>query len=138
MNIAGTILLLIVKISSIYRTYLKNKMKQKDTKATNQSLNELRNKVIPAGNASGISVSNVGHCHTRVVEAKAYVADRLGASVTDLTDPVLMSEAREDLKLDILHPRGGSPKCMEAKFNIVRLLDMDINCVRRFRENASL
>ena len=74
----------------------------------------------------------------KIQEAKAYVADRLGASVTDLTDPVLMSEAREDLKLGVLHPRGGSPKCMEAKFNIARLLDIDINCVRRFRENASL
>ena len=74
----------------------------------------------------------------KIQEAKAYVADRLGASVTDLTDPVLMSEAREDLKLGVLHPRGGSPKCMEAKFNIARLLDIDINCVRRFRENASI
>ena len=74
----------------------------------------------------------------KIQEAKAYVADRLGASVTDLTDPVLMSEAREDLKLGVLHPRGGSPKCMEAKFNIARLLEIDINCVRRFRENASL
>jgi len=74
----------------------------------------------------------------KIQEAKAYVADRLGASVTDLTDPVLMSEAREDLKLGVLHPRGGSPKGMEAKFNIARLLDIDINCVRRFRENASL
>jgi dimethylamine--corrinoid protein Co-methyltransferase len=74
----------------------------------------------------------------KIQEAKAYVADRLGASVTDLTDPVLMGEAREDLKLGVLHPRGGSPKCMEAKFNIARLLDIDINCVRRFRENASL
>ena len=74
----------------------------------------------------------------KIQEAKAYVADRLGASVTDLTDPVLLSEAREDLKLGVLHPRGGSPKCMEAKFNIARLLDIDINCVRRFRENASI
>ena len=74
----------------------------------------------------------------KIKEAKAYVADKLGVSVKDLTDPVLMSEAREDLKLGVLHPRGGSPKCMEAKFNIARLLDIDINCVRRFRENASL
>jgi dimethylamine--corrinoid protein Co-methyltransferase len=62
----------------------------------------------------------------------------MGASVTDLTDPVLMTEARDDLKLGVLHPHAGSPKCMEAKFNIARLLDIDINCVRRFREKASL
>ena len=74
----------------------------------------------------------------KIQEAKAYVADKLGASVTDLTDPVLMTEAREDLKLGLLHPHAGSPKCMEAKFNIARLLDIDINCVKRFREKASL
>jgi hypothetical protein len=49
-----------------------------------------------------------------------------------------MNEVREDLKLGVLHPHGGSPKCMEAKFNIARLLDIDINCVRRFREKASI
>jgi len=75
-----------------------------DTKATNQSLNELRNKVIPVGNASiipyymesakgamirdvegreyvdfssGISVSSVGHCHPRVVEAIKDQAEKL-------------------------------------------------------------
>ncbi len=71
-------------------------------------------------------------------QAKKYVADKLQASVSDLTDPIVMNEVREDLKLGLLHPRAGSPKCMEAKFNIAELLGIDINCVRRFRENASI
>jgi dimethylamine--corrinoid protein Co-methyltransferase len=56
----------------------------------------------------------------------------------NLTDPIVMNEVRGDLSLGLLHPRAGSPKCMEAKFNIADLLGIDINCVRRFRENASL
>ncbi len=63
---------------------------------------------------------------------------RLGATVSDLTDPIIMKEVREDLNLGLLHPFAGTPKCMEAKFNIARLLDIDINCVRRFRKNASI
>jgi dimethylamine--corrinoid protein Co-methyltransferase len=74
----------------------------------------------------------------KIDEAKKYVADRLKVPVADLTDPIIMNEVREDLKLGVLHPHGGSPKCMEAKFNIARLLDIDINCVRRFREKASI
>jgi dimethylamine--corrinoid protein Co-methyltransferase len=71
-------------------------------------------------------------------EAKKYVADRLGTAVSDLTDPIIMKEVREDLNLGLLHPHAGSPKCMEAKFNIAGLLGIDINCVRRFKERASL
>jgi len=74
----------------------------------------------------------------KINEAKAYVAEKLKVAVSDLTDPVIMNEAREDLNLGLLHPHAGSPKCMEAKFNIAELLDIDINCVNRFRERASL
>lgn len=74
----------------------------------------------------------------KIAEAKAYVAGKLGAAVSDLTDPILMSEAREELKLGVLHPAAGTPKCMEAKCNIARLLEIDINCVNRFKANAGL
>jgi len=74
----------------------------------------------------------------KINEAKAYVAEKLKVAVSDLTDPVIMNEAREDLNLGLLHPHAGSPKCMEAKFNIAELLDIDINCVNRFRERASI
>lgn len=68
----------------------------------------------------------------KIDEAKAYVAGKLKCSIPDLTDPILMNEARDELGLGLLHPYGGSPHCMEAKFNIAELLDIDINCVGRF------
>ena len=74
----------------------------------------------------------------KIAEAKKYVAEKLSVAVADLTDTIIMKEVREDLNLGLLHPHAGSPKCMEAKFNIARLLDIDINCVRRFKEKASL
>ncbi len=74
----------------------------------------------------------------RIDEAKKYVADRLKVSVRDLTDPIIMHEVRDDLGLGILHPNIRSPKCMEAKFNIARLLDIEINCVNRFKQKAAL
>ena len=74
----------------------------------------------------------------KIDQAKKYVADKLKVSVADLTDPIIMNEVREDLKLGVLHPHAGSPKCMEAKFNIARLLDIEINCVNRFKEKANL
>ena len=74
----------------------------------------------------------------KLAEAKKYVADKLQVSVPDLTDPVVMNEVREDLKLGLLHPRAGSSRCMEAKFNIAELLGIDINCVQRFKKNAAI
>jgi len=74
----------------------------------------------------------------KIDAAKAYVAEKLGVAVADLTDPVIMTEVREDLNLGLLHPHAGSPKCMEAKFNIAELLDIDINCVDKFKQRASI
>ena len=74
----------------------------------------------------------------KIDAAKAHVAEKLGVAVADLTDPVIMTEAREELNLGLLHPHAGSPKCMEAKFNIAELLDIDINCVNQFKQRASL
>ena len=72
----------------------------------------------------------------RIDEAKRYVADKLKVGVEDLTDPIVMTEVRDDLGLGLMHPRGHSPKCMEAKFNIARMLDIDINCVNLFKKHA--
>ena len=62
---------------------------------------------------------------------------QLGVAVADLTDPIIMKEVREDLNLGLLHPQAGSPKCMEAKFNIAALLGIDINCVNQFKQRVS-
>ena len=73
----------------------------------------------------------------RLVEAKAYVAGKLGVAVKDLTDPIIMTEVRTDLKLGTLHAGARSAKGIEAKYNIANLLDIEINCVRNFRKNTS-
>jgi dimethylamine--corrinoid protein Co-methyltransferase len=69
-------------------------------------------------------------------EAKAYVADKLGVTVPDLTDPIVMNEVREDLGLGrlstVLYPNNAT--AIEAKFRIAELLDIEINCVNRFRD----
>jgi dimethylamine---corrinoid protein Co-methyltransferase len=62
--------------------------------------------------------------------AKQYVADKLGVSVQEIHDPVIMREVREDKKIGILQSLPGFPKGMEAKQNISSLLDIELNSLR--------
>jgi dimethylamine---corrinoid protein Co-methyltransferase len=62
--------------------------------------------------------------------AKQYVADKLGVSVQDIHDAVIMREVREDKKIGILQSLPGFPKGMEAKQNISQLLDIELNGLR--------
>ena len=73
----------------------------------------------------------------RTWEAKAYVAEKLKVSVADLTDPVIMTEVREDLQIGQMTPMPGCAKGIEAKFNIARELDFNINCVNRFKTRTA-
>ena len=73
----------------------------------------------------------------KIKEAKAYVASKLAVSVDELTDPVIMNEVRTDLGLGVMTPVPGVPKGIEAKFNMARVLDIDINCVNRFKERTA-
>jgi len=72
----------------------------------------------------------------RIEEAKKYVADKLGVSLLDLVDPVVMSEVREDLNIGMVTPLPGRAKGIEAKFRIAELLDVEINCVNRFMDRS--
>jgi len=74
----------------------------------------------------------------RIQEAKRYVAGKLGIAVSDLTDPVIMGEVREDLQIGALTPLPGCAKGIEAKFRIADVLGIDINCVRRFKSKTAL
>ena len=74
----------------------------------------------------------------KIKEAKAYVADKLKVSVGELTDPVIMNEVRMELGLGVVTPLPGVAKGIEAKFNMAKVLDIDINCVKRFLERTSL
>ena len=73
----------------------------------------------------------------KLKQAKEYVADKIGVSVTDLTDPVIMTEVRDDLQIGVMTPLPGCAKGIEAKFRIAELLDIDIGCVSRFRDKIS-
>jgi dimethylamine--corrinoid protein Co-methyltransferase len=73
----------------------------------------------------------------RIQEAKAYVADKLSLAVSDLTDPVIMTEVREDLQIGALTPLPGCAKGIEAKFRIAEILGIDINCVQRFKSKTT-
>jgi len=74
----------------------------------------------------------------RIQEAKNYVADKLSVSNTELTDPVIMTEVREDLQIGQMTPLPECAKGIEAKFNISRVLDIDINCVNRFKKRTGM
>ena len=73
----------------------------------------------------------------KIQPAKKYVADKLGVSVSDLTDPVIMTEVRDDLQIGVMTPLPGCAKGIEAKFRIAELLDIDIGCVKRFKDITS-
>ena len=74
----------------------------------------------------------------RIKEAKDYVANKLGVSLSDLTDPVRMAEIREDFHLGLINPQPSFAMGMEAKFRISELLGIEINSIRRFKEKAGL
>jgi len=68
----------------------------------------------------------------KIQQAKKYVAEKLGVSILDLTDPVIMTEVRDDLQIGVMTPLPGCAKGIEAKFRIADLLDIDIGCVKPF------
>jgi hypothetical protein len=78
----------------------------------------------------------------RLAQAKEYVADRLGVSVLDLSDPIVMHDVRRDFGFgripvqELTYP--DHPAAMEAKFRIAEALDVPINSVARFGVHAGL
>jgi len=56
----------------------------------------------------------------KIKEAKEYVAGKLGVTVLELTDPVIMNEVRTDLGIGVITPLPGLAKGIEAKFNQLR------------------
>ena len=74
----------------------------------------------------------------RIAEAKAYVAEKLNVSVSELTDPVIMTEVRQDLQIGQMMPLPGCAKGIEAKFRMAEVLGIDINCVNRFKDRTAV
>jgi len=70
----------------------------------------------------------------KIKEAKEYVASKLKVSVSDLADPVVMSEVREDLDIGRVNALPRVAKGIDAKFRIAKLLGIEINCVNKFKD----
>jgi hypothetical protein len=70
----------------------------------------------------------------KIKEAKEYVASKLKISVSDLADPVVMSEVREDLDIGRVNALPRVAKGIDAKFRIAELLGIEINCVNQFKD----
>jgi len=73
----------------------------------------------------------------RINEAKEYVAGKLGVSTFDLSDPLVMSELRDELGFGLQMPEVGTPMGVVAKMHIANALDITINSVERFKEKMS-
>ena len=73
----------------------------------------------------------------RLPEAKAYVADKLGVTPADLSDPVVMSDVRRERGLGTIPTEDTATVddalAIEAKVNIARVLDVPVRSVERFR-----
>ena len=69
----------------------------------------------------------------KIVKAKQFVAEKLGVSIQDIHDAVAMRETREDLRIGTLQSLPGHPKGIEAKYNIARLLGIELNSLRASR-----
>lgn len=72
----------------------------------------------------------------KINEAKEYVANKLKVSVSDLADPTVMTVVREELGLGCVAQLPGRPKGIEAKFNIAKVLDIEINSVNKFKQKT--
>jgi len=75
----------------------------------------------------------------RLNDAKKFVADKLKVSLLDLTDEVAMREVREDLDIaNVFMGYGAASRGIEAKANISKLLDLEINCVEKFKKKTGM
>ena len=77
----------------------------------------------------------------RIEEAKQYVADKLGVTPFDLSDPAVMTDVRNEYGFGRIHSYAISQpqqaNQIEAKFNIARVLDVPVNCVEKFKERTA-
>ncbi len=75
----------------------------------------------------------------RLNDAKKFVADKLKVSLLDLTDEVTMREVREDLDIaNVFMGYGAGSRGIEAKANISKLLELEINCVEKFKKKTGM
>jgi len=73
----------------------------------------------------------------RIREAKAYVAEKLKVSPTDLSNEHVMREVREELDIGIITSVPGCAKGIEAKARIAELLGIEIASVKRLKNKVN-
>ena len=73
----------------------------------------------------------------KIHEAKAYVADKLGIKVMDLTNEEIMRPLREELGIGTVTSVAGSPKGIRAKIKVAELLGIQIPSVDLFKSQIS-
>ncbi len=69
----------------------------------------------------------------RIKDAKAYVADKLKVSPSDLSNEHVMREVREELDIGIITAVPGCAKGIEAKARIANLLGIEIASVNKLK-----
>ena len=74
----------------------------------------------------------------KIQDAKAYVANKLGIEIIELTDEEIMHDIRKDLKIGTVTSIAGSPKGIRAKIKIAELLDINIRSVDLFKSQLGL
>ena len=74
----------------------------------------------------------------KIAEAKKFIADKLGVSVFDLCDPIIMTELRDDRGFGIQVPEATTPMGIAAKIRIAEALGIKINSVEVFKRKAGL
>jgi len=77
----------------------------------------------------------------RIVEAKRFVAERLGVTARDLSDNLAMHELRGELRMGRVFETESSyyadPSPLEAKWHIADLLGLPINSVERLKKGLA-
>lgn len=74
----------------------------------------------------------------KIGKAKEYVAGKLGVSTFELCDEATMKEVREQLDIGHVQARAGASIGMEAKFNIAKVLEIEIKSVENFKRRVGL
>lgn len=74
----------------------------------------------------------------KIKDAKEYVAKKVGLTPYDLSDEEIMREKREELGIGVITGLPGAPRGMAAKLNIEKLLGIEINSCKHFREQTNM
>jgi dimethylamine--corrinoid protein Co-methyltransferase len=69
----------------------------------------------------------------RLDEAKRYVADKLGVTPIDLSDPCIMRDLREELDIGVVTALPRASRGIQSKLKIEEVLGIKINCCEAHR-----